>query len=514
MEDGKPFEVSNNDQELPTSGKKEPTAKDYPKLILRIPLKSVASGDQTKEAVLPSSPLLPSKTSHPEMPVTNAPHSQILETQLTEVPDKVTSEMSPTKNFEQGRTQTEGISTKPRPRSAAAKTKEKAGSRGSSQQEPTPVAPSPRYPRRRKTRRTAFANRSPTVGTTSNSLLQSPSPTRRRQKQIVRAKRMNGEVGEPPRVGDTESGNGEKGGEEITKPPNSINDSEEPAKFFFTMKGPHEPGLKHLAAAMDPLPQATGSHNQPVCPLAEDEANLSDRIINPNKGKGPENKITSQSGRLLDENVPSPPAPLSPPSIQNTKAHNTLQGEESNVDVSGRGNEYDAANLRPFIEAFASPQAVHAHYASDHPEMNTPEQLLLNISQNPSPPVIDSQFRAMPVHQGQRYNYYTETQYTVYIWASGPWPPSPTTRWNRFNVTSSSPVALLFEYIGRNRPDTGLVEIGGGVIAHYLGDVRRYRTRMDQTGWPTTLCLRPCERLPLGFSRWGDFMRSSGMSIY
>ncbi|PUU72709.1 hypothetical protein B9Z19DRAFT_1167103 [Tuber borchii] len=513
MEDSKTVEVSNNDQELPTSGKEEPTAKNYPKLILRIPFGSIALRDQTKEAVLPSSSLLPSKTSHPEMPDTNAPHSQILETQLAGVPNNVASETSPTQNFEQGRTQTEGMSTKPRTRSTAAGTGEKTDSSGSFLQEPIPVAQSPRYPRRHKTRQTAVANRSPTVGATSNSILQSSSPTRRRQKEIMRAKRVNGEVSEPPRAGDTGSENGEKGGEEMTKPPEGRNDSEEPRKFIFTMKGPHEPGLKHLAAAIDPLPQATGSHNQPVCQLTDDEANLSDRIIKPNKGKGPENNITSQSGRLLDGNVTPPPA-LSPLAVQNTSHHNTLRREESNVDVLGRGNEYDGANLRPFIEAFASPQAVHAHYASYHPEMNTPEQLLLNISQNPSPPMIDSQFRAMPVHQGQRYNYYTETQYTVYIWASGPWPPSPTTRWNRFNITSSSPVALLFEYIGRNRPDTGLVEIGGGVIAHYLGDVRRYRTRMDQTGWPTTLCLRPCERLPLGFSRWGDFMRSSGMSIY
>ena len=466
------------------------------------------------EEVLPSSSLLPSKPSHPEMSDANAPHSQILETQLTEVPNQVTSEKSPTKSFEQGRTQTEGMSTIPRTRSAAAKTKEKDDSSGSSLQEPTPVAQSPRYPRRQKTCQTTLANSSPTVGETSKYFLQSPSLTRRRQKQIMRAKRVNDKVSEPPRAGDTGAGNSEKGEEEMTKPPEGRNDSEGPGKFFFTMKGPHEPGLKHLAAAIDPLPQVTGSHNQPFCPLAEDEANISDRIIKPNKGKGPENKITSQPGRLLDGNVPSPPAPLSPPSIQNTTDRNTFQEEESNADVLGRGNEYHAANLPPIIEALAFPQAFNAHYASDHPEMNTPEQLLLNISQNPSPPMINSQFRAMPVHQGQRYNYYTETQYTVYIWASGPWPPSPTTRWNRFNVTSSSPVALLFEYIGRNRPDTGLVEIGGGVIAHYLGDVRRYRTRMDQTGWPTTLCLRPCERLPLGFSRWGDFMRSSGMSIY
>ncbi|PUU80165.1 hypothetical protein B9Z19DRAFT_1173096 [Tuber borchii] len=513
MEDSKTIEVSNSDQELPTSGREEPTAKNYPKLILRIPLKSIASRDQTKESVLPSSSLLPSKTSHPEMPDTIAPHSQILETELTGVPNRVASETPPTENFEQGGTQREEMSTKSRTRSAAAKTKEKADSSGSSLQEPTPVPQSPRYPRRHITRQTALVNRSPTVGATSNSFLQSPSPTRRRQKEIMRTKRANGEVGEPTRAGDTGSGNGEKGGEEMTKPPEGRNDSEEPRKFFFTMKGPHESGLKHLAAAIDPLPQATGSHNQPVCPLADDEADLSDRIIKPNKGKGPENKITSQSGSLLDEYVTSPPAPLSPPSIQNASDHNTLQEEESDVDVSGRGNEYDATNLRPFIEAFSS-QEIHAHYASYHPEMNTPEQLLLNISQNPIPPMADSQFRAMPVQPGQRYNYYTETQCTVYIWASGPWPPSPTTRWNRFNITSSSPVALLFEYIGRNRPDTGLVEIGGGVIAHYLGDVRRYRTRMDQAGWPTTLCLRPCERLPLGFSHWGDFMRSSGMSLY
>lgn len=509
MEDGKTFEVPNNDQELPASTK-EPTAKKYPKLILRIPLKSTASRDQTMEEVLPSLSLLRSKTSHPEMPATNASHSQILETQLTGVPNNVTSETSPTIDFEQGRILAEAMSTKSRTRSAAAKTKEKADSSGSSLQEPTPVAQNPRYPGRHKTRQTALANRPPTARATSNPFLQSPSPTRRRQKQIMRAKRVNGEGGEPPRAGDTGSGNGENGGEEMTNPPEGRNDFEEPGKFFFTMKGPHEPGLKHLAAAIDPLPQATGSHNQPVCLLAEDEANLSDRIIKPNKGKGPENRITSQSGRLLDGKFPSPPAPLSPPSIQNTTDRNTLQGEESQVDVSWRGNECNAANLRPFIEAFASPQVVHAHYASHHPEMNTPEQLLLNISQNPSPPMMDSQFRAIPAHQGQRYNYYTETQYTVYIWASGPWPPSPTTRWNRFNITSSSPVELLFEYIGRNKPDTGLVEIGGGVIAHYLGDVRRYRTRMDQTGWPTTLCLRPCERLPLGFSRWGDFMRSLG----
>ncbi|KAG0642083.1 hypothetical protein HOY80DRAFT_680889 [Tuber brumale] len=280
------------------------------------------------------------------------------------------------------------------------------------------------------------------------------------------------------------------------------------------MKGPHEPGLKHLAAAIDPLPQAKGPHNQPTCPLVGDEASLSDRTIRPERRKGPDNDITSQLGRPSNENNTFTIAPPSLPSIQKATDHNTPRGEESDVDVSGRSNKGDAENLRPIVESFASPQPVRAHYASDHPEMNTPEQLLLNISQNPSPATIDPQLRAIPVHQGQRYNYYMEIQYTVYIWASGPWPPSPTTRWNRFNVTSSSPVALLFQYIGRSRPDTGLAEVGGGMIAHYLGDVRRYGTRMDQTGWPTTLCLRPCERLPLGFSRWGDFMRSSGMRIY
>ena len=504
MEDGKTSRASNNDQEQPIPTEKEPMAKNHPGLILPTPLKNIASRDSTNEAAPSSSSSLPSKTSQQNMPAIDTPNSQTLETQPTGVPSKVTSETTSTKNPDQGRTQIEGMSTKPRTGTTAARGREKAGLSGSSLPEPTPVAQSPRYPRRHKTRQTALANRSSTVGAASNPLLQNPSPTRRRQKQIARAKRANGEGGEASEAENTQPGKGGKEGEETTNPPKGRNDSGEPGKFFFTMKGPHEPGLKHLAAAIDPLPQAQGSQNQPDCPLSEDEAN-SDRTSKPEKGKGPENNITSQSERLS--------VPLSPLSILVAADHNTLQGEESNAHASGRSNEYDAANLLPITEVLASPQPVQAYYESDYPEMNTPEQLLLNLSQNPSPPMTYPQFRAMPVHQGHWYNYYAETQYTVYIWASGPWPPCPTTRWNRFSVTSSSLVTLLFEYIGRNRPDTGLVEIGGGAIAHYLGDVRRYGTRMDQTGWPTTLCLRPCERLPLGFSRWGDFM-SAGMRTY
>jgi len=496
MEDGKPSRASNNDQELPTPTRRESIAENHPKLFLPTPLKNMASRDLTKEADLLSSSLLLPQTPQRKMPVMGTFNSQALVTQPAGVPNNETSEMSSTKSPDQGIDQIEWMSIKPRTRSETAKNREKANLSGSS----LPVAQSSRYPRRYKARQAALAKRSSTVGATSNSLFQKPSPTRRRQKQIVRAKRANGEGGEPREAGDTRPGKGEKEGEETTKPPKGRNDSSNPREFFFTMKGPHEPGLKHLAAGIDPLPQAQGSHDQPTFPLAQDEANLSDGTSKPEKGKGPENNITSQSEILS--------APLSPSTALNAADHNTIQGEEPNVDVSGRSDEYDAEKFRSMVEA------VHAHYESDHPEMNSPEQLLLNISQNPIPAMADPQLRAIPVHQSQRYSYYAETMYTVYIWASGPWPPSPTTRWNRFNITSSDPVTLLFEYIGRNRPDTGLVEIGGGVIAHYLGDVRSHGTRMYQTGWPTTLCLRPCERLPLGFSRWDDFMRSSGMRIY
>ncbi|PWW76530.1 hypothetical protein C7212DRAFT_363649 [Tuber magnatum] len=479
MGDDKTSRASKNDQEPPASPNQEPAPKNHPRSIAPTPLKNISPRGPAKEPLPSSSSLPPSK------------NSQAFETRLAGGSNEAASEISPTANSGQGRTLTQGVSIKPRTRSATARNREKPDLSGSSAQEPTQVAQNPRYPIRHKTRQTALASHSPTVGASSNPFLQNISPTRRRQKQIVRAKRANGEGGEPPEAEDTASGNGEKEGEETIKAPESRSDAEEPEKFLFTMKGPHEPGLKHLAAAIDPLPQAKGSHNQPTCQPAEDEANLSDRTIRPERRKSPGSDNTSQLGSRTDGNITSTLTPPSLQPIQNTADHNTSRGEGSNVDVSGRSSEYDAANLRPIIEALATPQPVEAHYASDHPEMNTPEQLLLNISQNPSPAMIDPQLRAIPVHQSQRYHYYTEIQYTVYIWASGPWPPSPTTRWNRFNVTSSSPVTLLFEYIGRNRPDTGLVEIGGGVIAHYLGDVRRYGTRMDQTGWPTTLCLRP-----------------------
>ncbi|KAG0129579.1 hypothetical protein HOY82DRAFT_651797 [Tuber indicum] len=478
------------------------------------PPKNISSRGSTKEDLPSSTFLLPTKTPKPKMPTTDTPDSQTLGTQPTGHLNKATSEKSPTANFGQGRAQTEGPPIKLRTRSATARTREKADPSGSSAQETTPIAQNPRYPIRHKTRQTPLENHSPTVGANSNNSSQNSSPIRRRQKQILRAKRVNGEGGELPEGEETGSGNGEKEGEGAIRAPKGRNDAEGLGKFLFTMKGPHEPGLKHLTAAIDPPPQAMNSYNQSTGPFVEDEANLSDTTIRPERRKGPENDITSQLGRPSNEDNTSTIAPPPPPPIQKATDHNTPHGEESNVDVSDRSNKDYAENPRPIVGALASPQPVRAHYAIDHPEMNTPEQLLLNISQNPSPPMIDPQLRAIPVHQGHQYNYYTEIHYTVYIWASGPWPPSPTTRWNRFNVTSSSPVTLLFEYIGRNRPDTGLAEVGGGMIAHYLGDVRRYGTRMDQTGWPTTLCLRPCERLPLGFSRWGDFMRSSGMRIY
>ncbi|RPB04203.1 hypothetical protein L873DRAFT_1840680 [Choiromyces venosus 120613-1] len=514
MGDNRTSQGLSSDQKHPTSVKHQPATKTHSKLFLPGPPKKRESRGPTKEALLPPTSSLALKASQAKMSATKPPNSDPPETQSTDVSTKVAMEISPTPNLEQGRAQIGGLSIKSRTRSATAKSREKADLSLSSMPEPAPVAQNPRYPKRHKTRQTALANRSPAAGANNSSSFQNTSPTRRRHKQIMRAKRTNGEGGEALAKEDTGLGNSEKEGGETMEAPKGKSDPEVPEKFLFTMKGPHEPGLKHLAAAIDPLPQAKDAHNRPTSPPIEDEGNLSDRTIRPERRRSPGKEITSQSGGLADEDTISTLAVSAHPSIQNTADQNILRREESGADVSGRSNEYDAANLRPIMDALVSPQPVQAHYASDHPEMNTPEQLLLNISQNPSPAVIDPQLRAIPVHQGQRYNYYAEIQYTVYIWASGPWPPSPATRWNRFNVTSSSLVTVLFEYIGRSRPDTGLVEIGGGVIAHYLGDVRRYGTRMDQTGWPTTLCLRPCERLPLGFTRWGDFMRSTGMRIY
>jgi hypothetical protein len=101
--------------------------------------------------------------------------------------------------------------------------------------------------------------------------------------------------------------------------------------------------------------------------------------------------------------------------------------------------------------------------------------------------------------------------YTIHIRCGGPWPPGFATRWNRYDLHPSTPISTLFSSEGKTRPDTGLMELGGDGAEHYLADVARDGTRVGQTGWPTWVCLRPCERLPKGFDDWMDYFKSVGM---
>lgn len=103
-----------------------------------------------------------------------------------------------------------------------------------------------------------------------------------------------------------------------------------------------------------------------------------------------------------------------------------------------------------------------------------------------------------------------EALYTVFIHSSGPWPPTHSTRWNRYDLLPDTPISSLFEWEGRTRPDTGLREMGGQEIEHYLGDVTATKTRLSESGWPRWVALRPCERLPQGHIDWVEFLRGSG----